>query len=92
MSHAPWRADGKELFFLDSDSAVVAADVKGDGAAFECSTRIRSSSPKSLEVSPFYFYDVAPDGQRFLMVTPSDDARTDQPITVVLNWRAEHSR
>jgi hypothetical protein len=75
MSHAPWRADGKELFFLDSDSAVVAADVKGDGAAFEYSTRIRSSSP-SLQVQDsrglaFYFYDVAPDGQRFLMVTPS---------------------
>jgi hypothetical protein len=33
-------------------------------------------------------YDIQPDGQRFLIVTPST-ALPDNPITVVLNWWVE---
>jgi hypothetical protein len=32
-------------------------------------------------------YDVAPDGQRFLLNVPLDDA-ADSSITVVVNWTA----
>ena len=31
-------------------------------------------------------YDVAPDGQRFLITLPTSDV--PQPITVILNWRS----
>lgn len=31
-------------------------------------------------------FDVAPDGQRFLMVVPSTDA--PQPVNVILNWQS----
>ena len=31
-------------------------------------------------------FDVAPDGQRFLMVVPSTDA--PQPLNVILNWQS----
>jgi hypothetical protein len=33
-------------------------------------------------------YDVAADGQRFLLNVPVDDAPTSPAITVVLNWAA----
>jgi hypothetical protein len=49
------------------------------------------SSPR-LPTWPYYFYDVTPDGQRFIMIVPTDNASMDQPITVVLNWRAEHAK
>jgi hypothetical protein len=34
---------------------------------------------------PGYFYDVAADGQKFLIVTPSPDSTT-APVTLVVNW------
>ena len=34
------------------------------------------------------YYDVSPDGQRFLCVIPSASDTSFAPITVVLNWQA----
>jgi len=60
-----WRGDGKELFYMGPDGMVMALDVKG-GARFEAGT------PKPLFHIPsgVVFWDVAPDGQRFLMPVP----------------------
>ena len=33
-------------------------------------------------------YDVTPDGKRFLINVPTDDATLSSAITVVLNWPA----
>jgi hypothetical protein len=84
-----WRADGRELFYLDRDNRLVAVDVKiGDGA-FEYGAPHTLFQSAITDVAPFYFYDVAPDAQRFIMIVPTDNARLDQPITVVLNWFEE---
>ena len=37
-------------------------------------------------------YDVTPDGQRFVMVKPSEQERTATQINVVLNWFEELKR
>jgi eukaryotic-like serine/threonine-protein kinase len=57
-----WRGDGKELFYFDAEGNVTALDVNA-GAAF------RVGAPKPLFPAPpgVLFWDVAPDGMRFLM-------------------------
>ena len=44
--------------------------------------------------SPFRTYDVSPDGQRFLMIKPSDDREVLVPARMVLveNWFDELRR
>jgi len=84
-----WRADGRELFYLDRDNNLVAVDVKSVGNAFEFGVPHALFKSAITDVAPFYFYDVAPDGQRFVMIVPQNDAKLDQPITVVLHWTQE---
>ena len=57
-----WRGDGKEIFYMDSEGTVKAMEVSA-GADFKAGT------PKPLFKAPsgVLFWDVAPDGQRFLM-------------------------
>src|SRR5262249_22465390 len=85
-----WRADGKELVFLTYDrTALMAVDVKGaeNRKAFEV------GAPHELFKASFsiwpYGYDVAPDGQRFIINgVPHGSESAPVSITVVLNWTA----
>lgn len=81
-----WRSDGKELFYQSPDNRLMAAaitltsdraDVESEQALFEM------RGPDGL---PRDFYDVAGDGQRFMLVVP--DAATPTPLTLVTNWPA----
>ena len=78
-----WRRDGKELFYLAAGK-LMAVPVK-TGPHFE------AGMPKALfevrDVVSRYRYDATADGQRFLVITPVEEATT-APITVVLNWTA----
>ena len=60
-----WRGDGRELFYFSGEGMVTAVEVK-PGAAFQ------TGSPKRLFPAPagVLFWDVSPDGQRFLMPAP----------------------
>jgi WD40 repeat protein len=60
-----WRADGKEIFYIASGGTATALRVDA-GATFQAGT------PKPLFKVPsgVLFWDVAPDGQRFLMPAP----------------------
>jgi Tol biopolymer transport system component len=57
-----WRGDGKEIFYMGPDGKATAVEVKA-GATFQVGT------PKPLFQLPagLLFWDVAPDGSRFLM-------------------------
>jgi len=88
-----WRRDGKELFYLDADNKLTAATVNGQGSAFEVGV-VRPL----FEVRPriaLYLnhlapnYDVAADGQRFLVNTVVEQTT---PIDVVVNWSEELKR
>jgi hypothetical protein len=84
-----WRRDGKELFFLSGTREVMAVDINSSTAR-----TLRAGSPQKLfTVNPVFLvtqrntWDVAPDGQRFLInsaLTPWSVV----PIRVVLNWSA----
>ena len=58
-----WRGDGKEIFYFNEDGMVTAMEVNASGATFQPGT------PKPLFKAPagVLFWDVSPDGQRFLM-------------------------
>jgi Tol biopolymer transport system component len=82
---ARWRADGKELYYLDANDVVQAVEVDGSGPAFQVgASRPLLTAPCSCG------FDVAPDGKRFL-VRASPGAGGKAPITVVLNWQSELS-
>jgi Tol biopolymer transport system component len=83
-----WRRDGKELFYLTADNQLMAVPVNTDAASFQ------PGIPKPLFQSQLVSianwrntYAPSPDGQRFLMLTPEDQAKPE-PITVVVNWPA----
>ena len=82
-----WNANGSELFYVSSDGKLMSVHANINGAEPVFST------PRELFQIPvrlgaiWYDYDVAPDGQRFLVLGPVDDA-APEPLTVVINWWA----
>lgn len=82
-----WGPGGRELFYLSTDRRLMAVSIKLGTDSVE------ASSPRELFTLPGFDngldapYDVAPDGQRFLVrTTPQQQA--GQPLTVIVNWPA----
>ncbi len=86
-----WRQDGKELFFNDGDTKLMAVEVKTSSGSFE------TGVPKLLFQAPFNInpgrnrYVVTRDGQRFLVIARLEDTAA-APLNVVVNWLAEVKR
>ena len=81
-----WSRDGRELFYLAPDGALMAVAVKS-GAEFEPGVPVRLFTPNAF-VSGLgigSFYDVAPDG-RFLINLLVET--TSPPAVVILDWKA----
>jgi predicted Ser/Thr protein kinase len=83
---ARWSSDGRELFYRNGDK-MMAVDV-------QTSPVFRAGTPKVLFQGNYgSFYDVAPDGKRFLMIKPPAAAQAPTAqVTVVLNWFEELRR
>jgi Tol biopolymer transport system component len=78
-----WRQDGRELFYKSGDGKVVTVSVS-TAPAFE-----HRRSPVTITLPPdAAFYDVAPDGQRVLVLGSASGSQVGSPFTVVLNWTA----
>jgi hypothetical protein len=80
-----WRADGNELFYLTPTNEMMSVDVDPSGAEFVV------GSERRLFEAPFArlgqsWYDVAPDGQRFLVNLLGDRQPGPLPLTLVVNW------
>jgi len=85
-----WRDDGKELFFLSSDSKMMAAPVT-IGANFDAGTPValfQTNPRQAVSTNDQFAYDVSRDGQRFLILTQVRQAETT-PMSVVLDWTAK---
>jgi Tol biopolymer transport system component len=85
-----WRADGKEIYYLNPAGAMMAAPITATSVSIEPGepvvlfpTRI---SGGGVDVQQHRQYDVARDG-RFLINTVLDEAAA--PITLLMNWRPE---
>jgi len=81
--NAHWRADGRELFYLDLNGAMTAVAID-----------LIASSPAGLPTMLFQAgavsvvhnaYAVTRDGQRFLVNRPQNAGAT-APLTVIVNW------
>jgi eukaryotic-like serine/threonine-protein kinase len=79
-----WNANGKEIFYFAPDNTLMAATVTARRGALDVGERtplFRTDMAQSVS----WRYDVARDGQRFLVNTSSgQEGRT--PITLVINW------
>lgn len=79
-----WRGDGRELYYLSSDYAIVAVPITlGAEVSFGDAQRLFSVT---LNESPFFavrnHYSVSPDGQRFLV----NSVTGGNTLRVILNW------
>ena len=85
-----WRNDGKELFYVENETAMMAMPVSAAGQALTLGQpqRLFESADLDFRGFPWPQYDVSADGQRFLTSTPveSDAALS---IHIVLNWFEE---
>jgi Tol biopolymer transport system component len=76
-----WRADGKELFYLQHDGSMMSVQI-------QLGSTIEADSPQALFTSAIAVnpqwnqYCVTADGQRFLMIEPEEN----EQINVVTNW------
>jgi len=85
-----WRRDGTEIFYLATDSTLMAASVNGKGSSFEVGAV--TALFQMRRGGPGWPYDVSPDGRRFLVNALPEQQDTSTPITVVMNWQAALSR
>jgi Tol biopolymer transport system component len=79
-----WRHDGRELFYVDAGGRLVSVPI-------EPGEPLKPGTPTplfdaSLEEATDRQYDVAVDGQRFLLNRSS--TKDSAPITVVFDWTA----
>jgi serine/threonine-protein kinase len=90
-----WSRDGRELFYLKADGAMVAVPVeRSDGTAFVMGAAKALFEGQYFNTLAGRTYDVSPDGKRFLMIknaAPSSVQAAPQ-LTVVLSWFEELKR
>jgi Tol biopolymer transport system component len=82
-----WNRNGKELFYISPDSKMMSVEVSTRPA-------FQTGVPRSLFATDLVdtgirsgpmSWDVAADGNRFLIIS---DSSTDSSLTVILNWQA----
>jgi len=87
-----WNPNGKELFYRSGDK-MMAVDVATQQGFSASKPRMLFQGPYMPTTLTLPFYDVSPDGQRFLMIKPSDKATLSlTQIVVVQNWFEELKR
>jgi eukaryotic-like serine/threonine-protein kinase len=82
-----WAPDGKELFYLESDTKLMAVAVKSDGANFQASSPrylFNVRVPAMLTGGPAY---MATHGQRFLINTVVEGSLPSR-LMIIENWTA----
>jgi Tol biopolymer transport system component len=78
-SQPTWRADGKEIFYLSAEGALMAVPFESGESSF------RLDPSQELFRTEATSFDVTADGQRFLVTQPLADS-SDTPVTVIVNW------
>ena len=88
-----WRKDGRELFFVSNDGALMAAGVNTSQTSVEFGPPSRLFMQKDLSGYAAVpgnggrpSYAPSADGQRFLVLVPIDDERVEG-LHLVRNWK-----
>ena len=88
-SRPHWRADGKELFYINRDQDFMAVSVN-TGPTFEPGAPVALFHARTLGMAPTQpraQYAVTAKGDRFLINTVVEPPMPS-PITIILNWTA----
>jgi Tol biopolymer transport system component len=91
-SEPMWNRNGRELFYRSQDRMMAVPVSTADGFSIGRPQMLferRYASIQLPQTAPYY--DVTPDGQRFLMVKEGE-ASPGPPISVILNWPSLLSR
>jgi hypothetical protein len=90
--HALWRSDGKELYYINRDGAMMAAPITVNGITLEAGAAVMLFATRifggGADVQLGRQYDATADG-RFLINTVLSDAA---PITLLQNWNPDAKR
>jgi serine/threonine-protein kinase len=87
-----WNRNGRELFYRSGDK-LMAVDVTSQPSFSVGKTKMLFEGRYVETTLTFPFYDVSPDGQKFLMLKPTDQKQPAlTQINVVLNWTEELKR
>ena len=84
-----WSPDGRTLFYRDG--------LKWMSVAVQTQPEFRAEAPQVMFEGPFLnvpgvSYDVAPDGQHFIMIEENQKQAPTTQLNVVLNWLEELKR
>jgi serine/threonine-protein kinase len=91
-SRPAWNRNGRELFYLDGSGALTSVPVQLSGPSFSVGNPARVIETHYAAPGGARPYDVAPDGQRFLMIkdlSTADDKVTSPSLVVVERWFEE---
>jgi serine/threonine protein kinase/Tol biopolymer transport system component len=84
-----WRGDGKELFYLSLDRALMSVNVRAGATRVEVglpTTLVPARDLQAVVEGPDYSdYSVSSDGQRILVKRPAEGGERPR-IHVLLNW------
>jgi hypothetical protein len=84
-----WNPNGRELFYRSGDK-IMAVGVMTQPTFSAGKPKMLFEGPFEPAPTTFPNYDVSPDGQRFLMLEPSEQGQAAATqINVVLNWFEE---
>jgi serine/threonine-protein kinase len=84
-----WNPNGRELFYRSGDK-MMAVEIASQPSFNSGNPRVLFEGQYVPTPGTFPNYDVSPDGQRFLMLKPSESAEAaPTQINVVLNWFEE---
>ena len=88
-----WSPDGKELFYRSGDKTMVVSIQTQDQTLRAESPRVLFEGRYVSHSTPagFQYYDISPDGKRFLMMKEGL-AQEQVQVNVVLNWFEELKR
>jgi eukaryotic-like serine/threonine-protein kinase len=78
-----WNGNGSELFYISFNGSLMSVPLSPNHRQFSW------SAPQRVFTMwiPGASYDVAPGGDRFLVLLPTDDVKANE-LTLLLNWRA----
>jgi serine/threonine-protein kinase len=83
-SDPAWSPDGRELYFQSGNKLMA--------AAIETTPELRAGVPKAFFEGLFESFDVAPDGQRFVLARPAHPNLPPRPLVVVPGWLDDLAR
>src|SRR6266852_5747946 len=87
-----WNPNGRELFYRSADK-IMAVDIATQPGFAAGKPRMLFEGQYVPTPATLDNYDISPDGQRFLMIKPSEQAQAAlTQINVVLNWFEELKR